>query len=140
MTALDTTLRQEAYDTVQTFGKSYVFHSNALGSSGQRPYDPNTGAYASISLPVDTAATYTYKASPPKKYVRRFEGGTAESSGEVEITLPALNLAAPFLDFLKPSMRVVFDGGDWRTTEIEKLYSGDEICAYNIVLSQQSGT
>jgi hypothetical protein len=140
MTALDTTLRQAAYDTVQTFGKNYVFHANALGSSGRGTYDPNSGAFTGDTLPVDTAATYAYKASPPKRYVRRFESGLAETTGDVEITLPALNLDAPFLDFLKPSMRVVFDGGDWRTVEIEKLYSGDEICAYNIILTQQSGT
>ena len=135
MTETDTTLRQAVLDTIDTLGKTLTFRSNAGGGVGT--YNPATGLYAAV--PVET--TYTYKTSPPQAYVRKWGDGDTVVEGSVEVLLPAQGLNATFeADYLRPEMRVDFDSKLWRTTAIEKIYSGDLVCAYRIIMSQHSGT
>ena len=134
MTATDTKLRQSIYDIVQDMGKDFVFHQNVGAGSGT--YNPNTGAYASAP----SSTTHTVKATPPIAYIRKFGDTTTDVSGSVEITLPALNLNSTFEStYLRPKMKVVFDSAEWVASSVEKIYSGDLVCAYRIILNQASG-
>ena len=131
MTALDTTLRDKVYDTIQTYGKELTFYTNAGGGVGT--YDPATGAYASLP----TTLTYTYKTSPPAMFIRSFGEGLAEEAG-CEVILPAKDLNSDFESGnLKPEMKVDFDSGRWLVTSVESQYSGDEICAYKLTMKQR---
>lgn len=135
MTALDTTLRQKVYDTIQDLGKTLTFHSNA-GSSGSGTYNPATGLFEGTPV----AVTYDVKCSPPSPYVSRIADTDAVLTGAVETTMPALNLDSSFEDdHLRPSMKVVFDNNQWRAQTVEKMYSGDQVCAYRIIMTMQSG-
>tara|TARA_R110002012_G_scaffold279568_1_gene467956 strand:- start:483 stop:890 length:408 start_codon:yes stop_codon:yes gene_type:complete len=134
MTATDTKLRQKIYDLVQDVGKDFVFYQNVGAGSGT--YNPNTGTYGSIPSPT----THTIKATPPSAFFRRLAEGGTDVSGNVEITVPALNLNSTFEStYLRPKMKVTFDGGEWFAEAVEKIYSGDDICAYRVILSQASG-
>tara|TARA_R110002020_G_scaffold41325_6_gene122002 strand:+ start:5570 stop:5980 length:411 start_codon:yes stop_codon:yes gene_type:complete len=130
MTILDTPLRKKVYDAIQTYGKTMTFHSNA-STSGHGTYNPATGIYESVPSPV----TLDYKASPPSEYNRNWRDGDNVQEGDVMITLPALNLNSTFEnDALRVGMKVVIDSATFVTESLEKIYSGEEICAYGIRL------
>lgn len=135
MTDTDTLLRQSVLDTIETLGKSLTFYSTAGGGVGT--YTPAEGNFAAVPTPI----VFTYKTSPPQAYVRKWGEGDTVVEGSVEVLLPAQGLASTFEStYLRPAMRVDFDSKLWRCTAIEKIYSGDEVCAYRIILSQHSGT
>jgi len=130
MTALDTLLRKKAYDIIQLYGKEMTFYGNA-STAGQGTYNPATGLYESIPTPV----SHTYKASPPVDYNRAWRAGDTVQEGDVLITLPALNLNSTFeSDQLRVGMKVKIDDATFVTERLEKIYSGEEITAYNLQL------
>jgi hypothetical protein len=134
MTATDTKLRQKIYDLVQDLGKDYVCYQNV--GAGKGTYNPSTGVFGTVP----SAVFLTVKATPPQAYVRRVVDGGTDVTGDVEITIPALNLNATFEStYLRPLMKVTFDGGEWSAEAVEKIYSGNDICAYRVILSQASG-
>lgn len=130
MTKLDTTLRQKAYDVIQEYGMDMVFHSNA-SDAGRGTYNPATGIYESVP----TAVELTYKASPPVDYERAWRAGDNVQEGDVLVTLPALNLDATFeADALGVGMKVEIGDATFVAARVEKIYSGEEITAYNLQL------
>lgn len=134
MTAIDTKLRQQVYDLVQDLGKDYVCYQNVGVAKGT--YNPSTGVFGTVP----SAVFLTVKGTPPQTYLRRLVEGGTDVTGSVEITIPALNLNGTFEStYLRPNMKVTFDGGEWFAEAVEKIYSGDEICAYRVILSQSSG-
>ena len=134
MTDLDDTLRAEVYSTIQTLGKELVFYSNA-GAPGT--YNPATGASGSIPSPL----TYSYKTSPPAAYTRRWGATDLVEQGDLSATLPAKGLDSTFeSSHLKPAAKVTFDSNTYIIVDVEKVYSGDQICAYNLLLRQRHGS
>lgn len=130
MTATDTKLRQKAYDVIAEYGKSMTFYGNA-SDAGHGTYNPATGLYESVPISIE----YTYKASPPMAYNRAWREGDNVQEGDALITLPALNLNSTFEDdALKAGMKVKIDDATFVTVRVEKIYSGEEITAYNLQL------
>lgn len=130
MTALDTLLRKKAYDVIQLYGKEMTFYGNA-STTAHGTYNPATGIYESVPTPL----SYTYKASPPVDYNRAWRAGDTVQEGDVLITLPALNLNSTFEnDQLRVGMKVKIDDATFVTERLEKIYSGEEITAYNLQL------
>jgi hypothetical protein len=130
MTILDTPLRKKVYDAIQIYGKTMTFYSNA-STSGHGTYNPATGIYESVP----SGVTIDYKASPPSEYNRNWRDGDNVQEGDTLITLPALNLDATFeSDALRVGMKVKIDNATFVTESLEKIYSGDVVCAYSIRL------
>tara|TARA_R100000458_G_C8278525_1_gene254892 strand:+ start:10302 stop:10727 length:426 start_codon:yes stop_codon:yes gene_type:complete len=140
MTDLDDKLKEKVYNLAQTYGTEMTFFTSSSGTGGS--YNANTGVWSS-SLPVGVDASYSYYVTPPTEHARQLTGGAVE--GALKITLPSKDLNATFeSDYLRVGTKVKIDSSTspqsiWHITSISRLYSGAEICAYDIELQQKSG-
>tara|TARA_R100000152_G_C6759123_1_gene183034 strand:- start:595 stop:963 length:369 start_codon:yes stop_codon:yes gene_type:complete len=122
MTAIDTKLLAEVYTIAETYGKSVVF--TVPGSS---TYAPSTGKVTEGSV-----VTHTVNVTPPEQYDRRYVDGELVQARDVQVILPAKNLAfTPDL-----GMKVTFDSEAFDIVSLNPLYSGTSICAYEVQLRQ----
>lgn len=122
MTILDTKLIAEVYNIAQTYGKTVVFQE--VGSS---VYDPTTGKTTDSSI-----TNHSVKVTPPSPYSHRLVDGDLIQVRDVQIILPSKNLT------FTPTqgMQVTIDSEAFDILEINPLYSGDSICAYDLQLRQ----
>ena len=122
MTTLDTTLLVKVAEIADTYGKSVAFQD--VGSS---VYDPATGKTTESSITV-----YTVKVTPPAPYDRKLIDGDMIQTRDVGIILPAQSLAfTPVL-----GMQVTIDSEVLDVVALSPLYSGNDVCAYDIQLRQ----
>ena len=141
MTELDTILTDEVYEVAQEFGTEWTFYTVSDGTGGS--YNANTGVWSAGSLPVGVAASYAYNVTPPANHRREADDGTA--TAVLRTVLPSKSLNANFeADYLRVGCKVRIDSTSspqsiWRISVIERLYSGEEVCAYQLELTQQSG-
>lgn len=130
MTVLDVKIRQKAYDAVQKYGKEMTFYGNA-SDAADGDYNPDTGEYETVP----TVVEYLYKSSPPTAHKRGFREMDNVQDGDMITTLPALNLNATFeADALIAGMKVKCDAITFIVVSVEKIYSGEQIAAYNLQL------
>ena len=124
-TRLDVNLRAVALDIITEFGKDLTFYNTVEGT-----YDPDTRETTPAS-----ETTYTVRTSPPE-YEKRYELGQTVRTGRLQVLIPAKDLNATFAaDVLDTGCRVDFDSTSWQITEIERVYSGDQVCVYRCVLA-----
>lgn len=121
-TTLDTTLLTKVAEIAATYGKNVVFQS-----IGSKVYSPTTGKTTESSI-----TNYTVKVTPPAPYDLKLVDGDVIQSRDVAVILPAKDLAfTPEL-----GMQVTIDGEVFDTVQVLLMYSGDDVCAYDIQLRQ----
>jgi hypothetical protein len=121
-TALDTTLLTKVAEIAATYGKSVTFQD--IGSS---VYNPTTGKTTESSV-----TNYTVKVTPPAPYDLKLIDGDVIQARDVAVILPAKDLAfTPVL-----GMQVTIDGEVFDAVQVMLIYSGDDVCAYDIQLRQ----
>lgn len=122
MTTLDTKLIAEVYTIAQTYGKEVTFQE-----VGSAVYDPSTGKTTESSI-----TNHAVKVTPPSPYSHRLVDGDLIQVRDVQVTLPAKNLTFTPVQ----AMQVTIDGEAFDIVEIMPLYSGAQICAYDLQLRQ----
>lgn len=119
---LDTELRLEAYNAIQTYGKSVSFVQHVASN-----YNIETGSETQLGR-----RDYSVKVSPPEMFKAKDVDGDAIRFGDVRITVPALNL--PFTFDEQMTIRVVIDSQTWSIVRITPVYSGELVCVYDLQL------
>ena len=123
-TTLDVNLRAVALDIITRFGKNLTFYNTKEGT-----YNPDT---RETTPAVET--TEVVKCSPPE-YEKRYELGEVVRTGRVRILIPDQDLPSGFSDRLDTGQRVDFDGTSWQITDINRVYSGDQIAVYEVLMA-----
>jgi hypothetical protein len=55
-------------------------------------------------------------------------------------TLPAKGLNATFeADYLRNGLKMTLLGDTWQVTGIKKIYSGEQVAAYDLMVEQRNG-
>jgi hypothetical protein len=121
LTALDAKLLPKTLALVAKYGKQMSF---AVPASGYT-FDSSTG----VGTP-GAITTYVETCTPPDKYKDSFVNGDTIQEGDVWIILPAMNLAFTPMK----TQQVTFDGNTWVIVQLDPLYSGDSVCAYELRL------
>jgi len=124
MTTLDVNLRAVALDIITRFGKNLTFYNTKEGS-----YDPDTRETTPASV-----TTEIVKCSPPE-YEKRYQLEETVRTGRVFTLIPDQDLPSGFSDRLDTGQRVDFDDTSWTITDIERIYSGDQIAVYQVFMS-----
>lgn len=119
MTALDDELVpaiKELINGIDGVGATVTFYEDAVGAFDATSQD----------VLVDAPTPHTPKISPPE-FVRR------KDQDDVERTVAKFLLAAQDLTFTpKLEMRVVIDNDEMRVSRADPIYSGVQICAWDI--------
>ena len=121
---LDTTARATAYRLTQSFGKDVTLRRIA-----KTTYDPSTGAGGEDATPVD----YIVKVTPPSDYMLTDVGGTLIESGDMVVSMPALN--AP-VEPDEDTDKVIVDKEVWNVKAVGRLWSGELVAMYNLLLTR----
>ena len=82
------------------------------------------------SITGEVEATQTVTGSPPIEYSSRLIDGDVIKLGDVQVFLAALGLTLTPAE----SMKVTFDGEDWKAVTVKKIYSGDLIALWELQL------
>lgn len=131
MTKLDTRLFGRIYAIVQAKGKSLRFYNNAGTAVA---YDPETGGIAQ-----PTSAYEDVICTPPRHIKRFLQDGRVSATGEVRTIVPTKELNASFFSTnFDIGTRVDFDSTSWTVKSIGRLYTGNDIGAYDLVLGMRN--
>jgi len=119
MTTLDDALRPVAKDLLSTFGKDLTFIVK-----GSESYDATTG---SVTV---SESSVVVKGSPPAPYARKYITGDLVKEGDVQTIIAAQGLT------ITPDegQRVEFDSEKWHIVSIKRIYSGEQVAAYELQL------
>ncbi len=118
-TALDIRLLPKVLEIIERMGKTVTFHV----PSGE-VYDPIARQTTS------TITNINKKVSPPDKYGVKFIDGTQILAGDNYVILPASGLTfTP-----RSGHNVTVNGLKWGIVSVESIFSGEDICAYQIQL------
>jgi hypothetical protein len=135
MTTLDTLLRRKAFDAIALYGAEATFYLE-----GRAAFEPSTGEWTSDSLPLGVEATYAYKVSPPAEFHAELLARGLVEEGAMRTTLPAKGLNATFeADYLRNGLKMTLLGDTWQVTGIKKIYSGEQVAAYDLMVEQRNG-
>ncbi len=125
MATLDTQLREAALKLIDDLGKigTFVERPNlvAVPSQGKTTSDPEV--------------LHSVKMSPPDDYVDQYAAGDVIQEGQFKTFVAASALEAIPLTLIK-GMEIRFDGTSFTITTIKKLYSGELIAAFELILEQ----
>lgn len=120
MTKLDDKLPLKAYRAIQKYGKDVIFTKAKDGL-----YDPDAGVVMTTGVESNTV-----KVSPPQKYKASYADGETRRQAQSQLTLPAHLLTfTPTTDY-----QVVFDGLAFEIVDLDTVYSGDLIAAYEVFI------
>jgi len=121
-TSLDLALVPAVYDLIDELGKSVTLSSVTSSS-----YDPATGS-TTIATSNKTA-----KATPPEPYDIRYIDGDIIRTGDMKTLIAAQGLTwTPVV-----GMAMTWASGNvWRVVRLSPIYSGADICAYELQLRQ----
>lgn len=122
-TALDIRLLPKVLALIAKYGKTVTFHVSVAE------------VYSPINRSVLAAITnINLKVSPPDKYHIKYVDGTQILSGDNYIILPAQGLT-----FVPRSGHEVTIGTTkWGIVNVESIYSGEDVCAYQLQLRTSS--
>ena len=122
MTEIDDKLLADVYTIAQTYGKSVVFTIRDAQS-----YNPATG-----KVSTGGATAITLNVTPPAQFELRYVDGDMIRERDVKVTVPAKNLTfTPDLGH-----NVTIDSEVFDVVTVNPLYSGANICAYEVQLRQ----
>ncbi len=115
-TPLDAILVGEALGLIATYGTYMEFTVPAP------TYDRTTGSVSG------SGASVVRKASPPLAYSLRYADSDVVRRGDARIYVAASGLTfTPDLN-----TKVVHDSVTWRVVDVNRLYSGDDLAAYEL--------
>lgn len=119
-TALDTEMRQVAFDLIDEFGKTLTYNMNLADT-----FDPATGGVTAGS-----PASVNRKSIPPYKYEDQYIDGDLIRVGDMQTGVAALGLT-----FTPEKQMVVnFDNLNWDVKAVNPIYSGTQIALYILQL------
>tara|TARA_Y100000310_G_scaffold344961_1_gene460803 strand:+ start:3060 stop:3431 length:372 start_codon:yes stop_codon:yes gene_type:complete len=121
-TATDTKLLDQVYTVAQSYGKLVTF-----SVPGTKVYDPATGKTTEGSV-----VSHAVKVTPPAGYNHGLVDGDTIQARDLVVILPKkLTTFTPAL-----AMQVTVDAEVFDIVTIRPLYSGADICAWDIQLRQ----
>lgn len=130
MTALDTELIPEIVDLVAEFGKTVTW----------RTYPSKTVTESTSEVTLNAPTDYSVKVTPPEMYQEQTsKDGRATMREGVKLLLASGAGTSDALAFtpgrtIDTFQRVIVDSKTWTIAEIELIYSGDLVAAYEVKL------
>jgi len=127
-TDLDVDLIPETLALLQDLGKQVTFFEEFAGGI----YAPEVGEY---SPPRPAPTEHVVDCSPPLTFELRFAGGLAFERSNLKLGDVRLIAAASGVSFTPvEGMKVTFDSSTWYIEKIGKIYTGELIGAYDLLL------
>lgn len=125
-TSLDTTLIPKILTIIDDYGKNVTFQTY-----GTDTYDPATGTLT------EGAKTSTVRRVTPPESLQGSEGagtrfgpGSMIEKGDVMIMVAASGLTVT----MENELEVLIDSDIWKVQAVDKIYTGDDIGAYALLL------
>ena len=136
MTDLDDRLIPKVKTLAEKYGKQLTFNASTTVSGAT--YNPATGG---MNSPEPSLVVYTYYCTPPAPCKKEWPGGEQTPDGSLETLLPSSGLNATFEGtLLEPGLLVEFDDTNHVVTGIDRIYSGDQVAAYQLTMQTRSWT
>jgi hypothetical protein len=131
MTELDTTLRQSVFDIVNEFGKEITFDIQT--GAGMGTYSAATG-----NRPVGSAGSaVAVTCSPPEDLIESYGEDEPQLRSTVRIIVPALDLDSDVVAAMQAGLEASFDDRFFIVHHVRSMYSGDELCAYQLDMNER---
>ena len=121
MAQLDVKMAAVALDLITRFGKTVTYTQEDNSS-----YDPAVGEVTASSI-----VNFTVKVSPPDPYDVKLIDGDIIRVGDTSSFLASSGLAFTPREV---GDKIDFDGEKWRVVGVTKLWSGDNVAAYQVQL------